>query len=572
MRHRTAGLWTVLAVFRRHHGRVLTLGIGLTAATLAAGALLLGLSGWFLTAAAAAGLAGAGMAFDVFGPAAAIRFLALVRTGARYGERLANHDATLRVLAALRLSVFRALAARPLPKLAALRRGVALNRLTADIDALDGLHLRLVLPVAAGAIVLAVAAALLAWLVAPVMAAVVGLLVVGGGLSVLMAGRPGAGVSRRRGLAQDALRVRLLDLARGRADLAVAGRLPVQIAACGKASNRALAAGRRLNALDLKSEAVLSATVQVAVVTALVLGVWLAQAGTISGPVAAIGVFAAIALGEVLAPLRRGALEIGRILLAVRRIAPALAEPVPEPAAPPRVPEAGPQAAPLLEVSQVDFAYGSARAVLEGVSLALSSGDTVALVGRSGGGKTTLLWLAAGVLRPTAGSIHLCGCPLADWPEAALRARIGLLPQRSELFAGTIAENLRVGAPDAPDDELRAALAVVGLVGTVDAAGGLAARLGEGGAGLSGGEARRLALARLILRRPQVLLLDEPTSGLDAPTAAGVMARLRAFLPDAAILVATHRAGDLENTADVRIFRLSSPPASTTSMRQISIE
>jgi ATP-binding cassette subfamily C protein CydC len=153
--------------------------------------------------------------------------------------------------------------------------------------------------------------------------------------------------------------------------------------------------------------------------------------------------------------------------------------------------------------------------------------------------------------------MRLFGRPVADWPQPALRAQVALLPQRSALFPGTIAENLRLAAPEADDAELRAALEAVALDAVVSRMGGLEARLGEAGSGLSGGEARRLALARVALRRPALALLDEPTEGLDSETAARVLAGLREALGGAAALLASHRAE--EQAAADRIVALTAP-------------
>lgn len=160
-----SALWHMLVLFHRAHAGAVWGGLALMLATLAGGALLLGLSGWFIAACAAAGGAGAGIAFEFFRPSAGVRFLALGRAAARWGERVTTHDATLRFLADLRLRLFSGLAALPWAALGPLRRAAALNRVTADVDALDGLYLRLAAPPIALALTLLLAAALLGWLV-----------------------------------------------------------------------------------------------------------------------------------------------------------------------------------------------------------------------------------------------------------------------------------------------------------------------------------------------------------------------------------------------------------------------
>jgi ATP-binding cassette subfamily C protein CydC len=525
----------MLALFRRAHPLAFAGGLALMLVTLAAGALLLGLSGWFITACAAAGAAGVGVGFDFFRPSAAVRFLALGRAAARWGERVVTHDATLRFLADVRLRLFAGLAARPWAALGRLRRAVALHRLTADVDALDGLYLRLAAPPVALAATLALALPMLGWLVDWGVALAVTGLIAAGGIGALGAGLlSGRRDAVRRALAGEALRVRLVDLALGVTDLAVAGRLDEQRAAIRRADAAAQAAAARLDRLDRGIGAGLTVTGAAAAGAALALG---AAAG-LAAETVAIGVFAALALAEGAAPLRRAGLDAGRMRLAARRLAPALAaEPLPMPA------DAAGDG--RLDFEAAGFAHPGRAPVLAGLTLAVAPGEWVALTGPSGGGKSTALMLAAGMLAPSTGRVLLGGVAVTEWPETALRARLALLPQRSELLLGTVADNLRLAAPQAPDAALWAALATVELDAVVRARGGLGAVLGEGGLGLSGGEARRLALARLLLRETPGVLLDEPTEGLDADTAARVIGRLRLRLRSAAVLTASHRAAEI---------------------------
>ena len=176
-----------------------------------------------------------------------------------------------------------------------------------------------------------------------------------------------------------------------------------------------------------------------------------------------------------------------------------------------------------------------------GVSFAARAGERLALTGASGAGKTTLLNLMRGLLEPDCGDILIEGQPILSLSPADLARIVGYLPQRTALVSGTIADNLRLACPDAADDALWQVLTIAALDSAVSAKGGLDFRLGEAGRGLSGGEQRRLALARMLLRRPRILLLDEPTEGLDHDTAQAVLGRLAASFPDAAIVIAAHR-------------------------------
>ncbi|MEP1942073.1 MAG: ABC transporter transmembrane domain-containing protein, partial [Sulfitobacter sp.] len=314
-------LWNIFRLILRAQSTALWRGALLGFLVLAMGAALLGLSGWFISATAVAGLAGAGAVFDVFRPSAMVRFLALGRAVARYGERVLTHDATLRALEVLRIRVLKGLLSAPHQRMLRVRGAQALNRLTADIDALDGVSLRLVLPVAAGVLTQAVAfAAIWALVGLPIAAWILAGYLCGGAVIFWQAIRKTKHVSRRSEAAAQAFRSRLIDLIRARSDLAVQGQLQAQM-------DSVLGADQRRQTLVLEQDRVgrlAGAALQMlgAVIAggALWLGIVLAQSGDIAAPFAALGFFAALALAETLAPLRRAASDLGRMMEAARRV------------------------------------------------------------------------------------------------------------------------------------------------------------------------------------------------------------------------------------------------------------
>lgn len=201
---------------------------------------------------------------------------------------------------------------------------------------------------------------------------------------------------------------------------------------------------------------------------------------------------------------------------------------------------------PALEVRAADFHYRAGETVLRDCTLSVAPGEAVAILGASGGGKTTLLRLLLGELRAQRGEVRIGGVAVGELDTAAWRERIGWMSQHPRLMAASLAENLRVARADADAGALEEALAFAGLGDWYCALPeGLATPLGEGGRALSGGQLRRLALARLRLRQADVLLLDEPTASLDAETEALVVARLAELRRGRSAVLLTHRRAPL---------------------------
>jgi ATP-binding cassette subfamily C protein CydC len=521
------------------HPRALLRGLMLSVVVLAMGLALLSVSGWFITATALAGLAGVGAVFNVFIPSAMIRLLALGRTAARYGERVLTHDATLRALSGLRVNVMQGMLRAPWRKIEALRAASALNRLTADIDALDGVLLRLILPAMAGLIVQLIALIALWVFVHPSVAVTIGL-----GYTVLptlafwLGQRRALAPARKTEAALQAFRTRLIDLIAAKDDLTVYGQLGTEQARVSEAQTRHSLGRARLDqierrtgfALDLSNGAVIAAT--------MALGASLVSAGDITAPQAAIGIFAALALTETIAPIRRALSEFGRMQQAAKRVVPAMKAII----TPPQ-PLSAPGPARIRAQDLTYCATSDSPPMFAPISFELRAGESLALTGPSGSGKSTILLMAAGELPPAGGqlSVHV-----GEIATNGLSTGRVMVPQRHALLAGTIEENLRLARPEASEDDIWTCLQAVSLDHVVQEKGGLQAHLGFRGDGLSGGEGRRLALARAILARPSILLLDEPTEGLDGKTAASVLSGLRSALPDTAILIAAHRPAELE--------------------------
>ncbi|NAW35065.1 thiol reductant ABC exporter subunit CydC [Halomonas alimentaria] len=529
----------------RHRGR-LAGGAGLMALTLVSAIGLLALSGWFITATGLTGLllaAGVAARLDVYLPGGGIRTFAVTRTVARYLERLYNHDTVLRLLADLRGRLFAVVAGLDAHALAQRRASDWLNRLTADIDALDSLFLRLLAPAAVALLaILGLAGFLALWAPAAGLAAG-GLLLVGWAWLVVGQARLGMAASRRQVEDREALRGRLVEQLQGLAELEAYGALDAQ-----RRRLETLEAGlyrdqRRLGTLVALGNALSVLLVGAAALAALWLAATAWQAGALSGPLAVMMPLAVLAMSEALAGLPAAFTWLGATRGAAARLSGLRQAAGRSEATAGEPPPPGPLS---VAVQGVSLHYpGAPLAALEGLSLRLEPGERLALCGASGAGKSSVAALLLRQLQPSGGEIRLGGVALPAWPEAELRRRVAALTQRIDLIDDSLSANLRLARPDAVEGELWAALAWVELAAWAEALPeGLATRVGEGGRRLSGGQARRLALARLHLLDPDLVLLDEPFAGLDAGTVARLKPRLDAWLAGRSVIFLMHQLDD----------------------------
>ena len=517
----------VLALFIQKNARKMCLGIVMSAITLVSGLALLGLSGWFLTATSIAGmLVVTALAFDVFIPSATIRFLALARTVSRYAERLMTHDATLSILADLRVRLFRGWAKPQQARLLFIRPSQLLFRLTVDIDALDGLYLRVLLPASAALIVTVLSGITLGIWITPGLgvALVIWLILSGLGVPVFISFQA-LRAARMKAYALEALRARTIDLIAGQVDLLMANQVDRQCISIMNADKFLCQADQKMNKLEVILVFLQGVATTLMLVGTLLVCATLVQSLTLGIPMAAFALLVALAAFEPFIPLRRAAIEFGRTLLAVKRLAPQLDEPSEQIELPDYNQLSEHQ---VLKISQMSFSYpGTNEPLLKNISFELNKGQNVAIVGHSGSGKSTLLALIAQELTPDTGEIHFKGT--------------SILTQRTELFQDTLRGNLLLANPVATDQQLWKALEDAGLATTIKLLpNGLESSLGEGGLGLSTGQARRLALARLLLRNTPLWLLDEPTEGLDTQTADEILKRVLIKSEQKALLIATH--------------------------------
>ncbi|MDX1588110.1 MAG: thiol reductant ABC exporter subunit CydC [Oleiphilaceae bacterium] len=534
--------WLGLLMSRRW--RLLAGGL-LMAATLLSGVGLLTLSGWFITATGVTALAwAAGLAasLEVYVPGGGIRFFALTRTVSRYLERLYNHDTVLRLLSDLRVQMFRSLSQLDGLTQARYQASQWLNRLTRDIDTLDNLYLRLLAPplvALLGTLLMALGMAL--FLPGPAVLLLIWLLLVLLLVTVVMA-LWGRRLSRTQVTRADRLRVRAIEQLQGLAELQAWQALEAhqqQLLALerGQSSDRC-----RLEGRGAVGQALVVAGVQGALVLVLVMTLSAYQQGLISAPVLVMLPLGVMALAEAYSALPGAFVHWGSSEAAAARLNEqgALAGRLATPGQP-ETP--APMAA--LAWRQAGFSHDTQR-LFRGLNLTLAPGEKLAIVGPSGAGKSTLAALAARLVEPDQGQVCWGGVPLWALDTAAWRSQTAVLTQNAHLFNDTVAANLRVADPDASDQALWQALEKVALAQWLSGLElGLDTPVGDFGRQLSGGEGRRLALARLYLRNPALVILDEPLTGLDGATARHVVRHLDEFLSQRSALLLGHEVAAL---------------------------
>lgn len=538
----------------RHHLRFMVLGtlLGMTAVCATIG--LLSLAGWFLAAAAVAGATPAGgMAFNFFFPSVGVRIFAFARTLARYGERIVCHDATFRILKTLRVWCYRRIEPLAPAGLARHRRGDLLNRLVEDVDTLDNLYVRVLSPGAA-ALMVAVTVAVVLWRVEPAMALwVFGCLCMAGFGVSAGAGRLAMKSGRRLGQVRAALHARVLLGMQGLAELLVYGGDRAHLAAVAEESRSALAAQRHMSRIAGVSAALMTVISGFAFWAVLYIGVGSMEAGRIGGPQLAFAAMGAMAAFEAVWPLPAAFQFMGRTREAGRRLG-EITRQQPVPVFPERS-EATPQGFDL-RFDAVTFAYpGTGKPVLEGVDFHIAAGTRTALLGETGSGKSTIVHLLARFWDPDAGAVRIGGRDIRTFSETDLRRLVTVVSQDAHIFNATLGDNLRMACPDADDARLTEAIEQAGLgdfLGRLPR--GLDTWVGEAGARLSGGQARRLAVARAFLHDAPVWVLDEPTEGLDRATERRLMASILRHTRHRTLLLITHRLSDMDRMDTVLVL------------------
>ena len=522
----------------------LFLGLVLMITGLASSIGLLTTSGWFLAATAIAGL---GTLFNFFYPSASVRGLAIGRTLFRYFEKLVTHDATFRILAKLRVQVFEKIIPLSPAVLNRYRNSDLLNRLVSDVDTLDSLYLRLIAPFITAIFVILAMCIGLSFVNAP--------LALGLGASLLLlvfviptvfyqlGKKFGDKLVHSRAL----YRTQFLEFIQAQAELLLFNAEDKLKDNMAKTEANWQADQQKETNLSGFSTA-LSLFLNGLIIAAMLWFSSQAEFGNDEYRMAFIALFtfAALASFEILMPLGSAFLHIGQVIASAERVTDIIEQQ-------PLVVfngkmEFDQNATTLIEAKDLSFTYPERQnRALENLNLTIQKGKKVAILGKTGSGKSTLLQLLVRNYDANQGELSLAGKPISDYAEDTLRSQFCFLTQRVHVFSDTLRQNLQfASAVNISDEKMIEVLNQVGLGKLLEQEQGLDIWLGDGGRPLSGGEQRRLGLARILLNDAPILLLDEPTEGLDRETERQILRLILAHAENKTLIMVTHRLTAIE--------------------------
>jgi ATP-binding cassette subfamily C protein CydC len=527
----------------KKHWFGLSLGMLLGFVTLLASVGLLTVSGWFLSAAAVAGLTIARETFNYMLPGGAIRGMAMGRTAGRWGERVVSHNATFKLLTELRVHFFKKLAPLIPSKNVRLRDADLLNRLVADVSAMDHVYLRLISPMVLSILGTLCLSAVIYWLdntIGLIFALVLLTLTF---IWPVLFYKLGRSNGESLTLNRSHLRTALLDWVEGHRELLLFNAEQSYSEKIYTYQDK-LIQNQKYNAHITGLANGLLVIANGLLLTALV---WLAADG-VNGqapdPFVALIAFAAMASLELLLPVASAFQHLGQTLTSARRLN-EITEATPD------VVFNSDETLALIDHSvsfnNVSFSYDEhTGTTLDNIDFKLNTAQKVAILGSTGSGKSTLLQLITRAWDVSSGEIQVGGQPLSSLPESQLRKLVSVVSQRVDILNDTLKENLLIANSNASEQQLEQVLNSVGLTHLLED-NSIDQWLGDGGRQLSGGEKRRIGIARAILHNAPIILLDEPTEGLDKVTESQIMSLLEDHFEGKTVLFVTHRLIGLQN-------------------------
>lgn len=496
---------------------------------------LLAISGWFITAAGLAGVMGITISFNYFTPGALIRLMAILRTSGRYFEQLSAHHHLLSLLKELRLWIWQQLTAHPFVQ--HLKIGSLLQRIVNDVDLINSWPLKVWMPRIYAYVCCA------AYLVVIYFWAPVTLIPMASGLIINAIILPWLSYRLGRKLVWQLQmigvyrRTRFINLFGALVTLLIRGRWQNYAQRLFRLDEKQFACEYRMQLIAAGTRHMMLAIIALTIMSSSLLAANALESGQINGSVFAGLLFALLGLNEVLSNLATSFIGTAQAQVGIKR----LNQLQPRESITP--PDSNMPSEPLTKICLENASIRKAGAVngLEDITLHIESGTQLWLKGPSGIGKSTLLDALANQLSPEQGQIIYNDMPVSLEQRMGYQAQIGYLSQTPYIFNQTLANNLRLGQPKASEDELWDVLKAVALDSWVKSLPkGIDTLLGSQGSDISGGQARRLSLARVLLQRPTLMLLDEPFEGLDKQTIEIVSKALNETYSPAMLVIASH--------------------------------
>ena len=520
----------------------MSLGILLALITVLSNVTLMALSGWFITSMAIAGVAG--VSIDYFSPAAGIRGLSIARTTSRYAERVITHEATFRVIAELRHWFYLHLEPLAPAVLQRYHSGDLLSRIRADIDTLENVYIRIIVPITVAIIAGGLFILFLSRYDSTLALLVLLMFVIAGVITPLWINKLSAKPAQEKVELSSELRTQVIDSVQGMGELLVYGAAPQQIEKVNQLSKQLLEKQSKLASHFALSQSILSLCTNIAMIGVVIIAIPLVEKETLSSPNLVMLTLFTLASFEAILSLPLAFQTLPETLAAARRIFTLVdAQPeVIEPEADSPTP-----ANNDIVFNHVSFAYTEHNTVLNDLSFSLPQGKRLGIVGRSGIGKSSIVSLLLRFWKPTAGSITYGGHDLSQYKGDDIRQYFSVVTQQSHFFNSTIKSNLLLAKRKASDVEVEQVCKVAQIHDfIVSLPEGYDTWVGEAGLKLSGGQLKRLTIARALLKDSPVLILDEPGEGLDSQTEIKLLNALFEYKKETSILLITHRQTGLD--------------------------
>ena len=522
-----------IALYKHYFWQII-LGLSLSILTLFASVFLLSLSGWFLASTAVVGVAGL-YTFNYMLPAAGVRAAAITRTASRYMQRLVDHNTTFKILAYLRTLAFKKILPLSANQLAHYQKADLLNRFIVDIDALDHLYLKLFSPIVTALVMIVLLFIGLSTINLPIALIICIILTVTLLAVPIIFYYAGKQLGEQLAQQQSEYRSLLINYLQGQAELILFNAQCRYRVKLDELESNWLYNQQRQSTLVALSTALV--ILIAGFLTLLVL--WLITQYTLS-PLVALFVFVCLASNEILMPIPAAFIFLGQVIASAKRTTNIFNQ-TPDI----QFVEHGKTIdlnSAKLQFDNINFCYPNQPfAILTHFSLTVEAGAHIALVGKTGCGKSTLLSLVTRSWQPNSGTIFINNTPIEQLDEPTLRKVIAVVPQVITIFSDSLRQNLLIGNNQASDKQLIEVLHQVELDKLLATEQGLDLPLGQGGRTLSGGEIRRIGIARALLHNSPLILMDEPTESLDQQTEQQIIQLIKQTCAGKTLLMVTHR-------------------------------